>query len=65
MRTSIGGALDYRQLAEMNRPTDPVALNEEARRLNAQGLKPRDISSHLGLHIEVVMRALNEKQGAA
>lgn len=56
----IGGALDYRQLAQVHKPADP---STEIRSLHAQGLKPRDIASHLGLHIDIVLRAI--KAGAA
>jgi hypothetical protein len=56
----IGGALDYRQLAQLHKPADPSA---EIRRLHGEGLKPRDIASHLGLHIDIVLRAI--RQGAA
>lgn len=56
-RTVIGGALDYRKLAELHRPADPSA---EIRNLHSEGLKPRDIASHLGVHIDIVLRALGQ-----
>ena len=56
----IGGVLDYARLAQQHKPTDPVALAAEIQRQHAQGLKPRDIASHLAVHIDVVLRALHK-----
>lgn len=42
-------ALDYRHRAEQHRPTDPVALAREVRRLSTQGLTERDIGQTLRL----------------
>ena len=56
----MGVALDYARLSQLHRPTDPGAFAAEIRRLNAEGLKPRDIASHLGMQIDVVLTALRE-----
>lgn len=54
----IGGTINYAELAQQHKPKDPSALAQEVRRLSAEGLKPRDIASHLGLHIDLVLMAL-------
>jgi hypothetical protein len=59
-RATIGGALNYRQLAELNRPADPSA---QIQRMHSEGLTPRDIASHLGVHIDIVLRALRTETG--
>lgn len=56
----IGGALDYARLARLHKPADPAALAAEIQRQHAQGLKPRDIASHLAVHVDVVLRALSK-----
>lgn len=48
-------ASDYRLRAATHRPTDPVALQREVRRLRAAGLKPRDIAQALRLGIGQVL----------
>ena len=52
--------LDYAKLAQRHRPAEPAAMGDEIRRQAANGLKPRDIASHLGLHIDVVLRELRQ-----
>lgn len=54
----------YDLLAQQHRPNDPAALSQEVRRLSAAGLKPRDIASHLALHIDIVLRMLLEQTPA-
>lgn len=56
----IGGVLDYRLLAQRHRPADPSAIGAEIRRQASQGLKPRDIASALGVHIDIVLRELHQ-----
>jgi transposase-like protein len=51
-------AYDWRQLADLHRPTDEAAIGAEIRRLYQTGLKPRDISSALRLDISTVIQAL-------
>lgn len=58
--TRIGGALDYAKLAQHHRPADPAALAGEIRRQASQGLKPRDIASAIGVHIDIVLRELRQ-----
>lgn len=53
----IGGQLDYAKLAQLHMPADPSA---QIQRLHSDGLKPRDIASQLGLHIDIVIRALRQ-----
>jgi hypothetical protein len=57
-RASIGGALDYRRLAELHKPADAAAIAAEIRRLHGDGLKPRDISIALRISLETVLAAL-------
>lgn len=49
--TTIGGVLDYARLAQIHRPSDPVALAEEVRRLSASGLSPTDIAAALRIDL--------------
>lgn len=55
---NIGGIMDYSRLAQMNRPSDPVALRDEVRRLNATGLTAVDISVALRLDPSAVREML-------
>jgi hypothetical protein len=57
---SIGGALDYRRLAELHRPEDPQAIAKEIRRLHASGLKAGDIAAALGIAVEQINRVISE-----
>jgi DNA-binding NarL/FixJ family response regulator len=61
----IGGVLDYRLLANLHRPSDPVALKLEVIRLSASGLKARDIAQALQLSWVAVEQMLREEQRAA
>jgi hypothetical protein len=61
---SIGGALDYRRLAELHKPRDELILADEARKLRAQGLTDRDIGSVLRLD-QTAVRRLIGREGAA
>lgn len=56
----IPGKLDYTKLAQRHRPADPEAIGAEIRRQAAQGLKPRDIASAIGVHIDIVLRELRQ-----
>ena len=47
----IGGALDYRILAEMNRPKEADAMRQEVLRLASSGLTAQDI--HTALRIDL------------
>ena len=61
-RPNVGGTLDMSasaQLAEMHRPTDPMALAAEIRRLHASGLTARDIATALRLAPDSVINLLN------
>jgi hypothetical protein len=61
-RPNVGGTLDmsaYAQLADLNRPTDPIALATEIRRLHASGLTARDIATALRLAPDVVINLLD------
>jgi hypothetical protein len=53
------GAYDFRDL---HRPTEPAAIAAAIRRLQQQGLKPRDIADSLRLDLSAVLEAL---RGAA
>jgi len=60
-RAKIGGTLGmsaYAQLAQLHRPTDPVALAAEIRRLHSSGLAARDIAVALRLAADVVANTL-------
>lgn len=56
----IGGILDYAKLAQHHRPAYPAALAEKIRRQASQGLKPQDIASAIGVHIDIVLRELGQ-----
>ena len=43
-------------------PAEPLRLADEARRLSATGMKPRDIAAALNLHIETVLLALRQPE---
>jgi hypothetical protein len=65
-RTNIGGTLGmsaYAQLAQLHRPTDPVALAAEIRRLHISGLTARDIAVALRLESDAVNNTLNTPDG--
>jgi orotate phosphoribosyltransferase-like protein len=49
---------DYTERAELHRPKDAETLRREVRRLNAQGLKARDIADSLRMSIEDVIAIL-------
>jgi hypothetical protein len=60
-RTNIGGVLDmaaYAQLAQLHRPTDPLALAAEIRRLHRSGLTAQDIATALRLAPDTVVNTL-------
>ena len=60
-RSSIGGTLDmsaYARLARQDRTTEAGALVAEIRRLARTGLKPRDISEALRVHVDQVNAVL-------
>ena len=52
-------AYDWTHLAQMHRPTGPIAIAAAVRQLAAQGLKPHDISATLHLGIAAVNQALS------
>jgi hypothetical protein len=58
-------AYDWRQLAELHRPTGPDAIGAEIRRLRAQGLKPHDIAEALRIGVSAVVQALAENGATA
>lgn len=45
-------------LANQHRPSDPVAIASEIRRLHASGLTPRDVSVALRIDMGAVLEAL-------
>jgi len=60
-RIAIDSGLDYIGLAQIHRPTDPLALAAEIRRLRKhEHLTPRDISVALRLDIAAVLNALHD-----
>lgn len=59
---SIGGALDYRLLAEQHRPQSDDALRDEVQRLASTGLTAVDISVALRLDLAVVREWLAGSQ---
>jgi hypothetical protein len=60
-RKTIGGALDYRVLAELHRPRDDAALAAECRRLAAIGLRARDVATALRLDLGEVLAILKQQ----
>lgn len=54
----IPGGLDWRLLADMHRPTDPVAMASEIRRLATSAFNARDIAVALKLDVAYVLEAL-------
>jgi hypothetical protein len=54
----MGDQLEYDRRANANRPTDPAAIAAEVVRLNATGLKIRDISDALKIPANEVARIL-------
>jgi hypothetical protein len=52
---------DWRDLATLHRPRDAELLAREARRLHADGLKPRDVSAALKLPLGDVLAAIVAK----
>ena len=62
MTSNVGGTLDmsaYAQLAQLHRPTEPIALAAEIRRLHESGLTARGIATALRLAPHVVINMLN------
>lgn len=55
---SIGGALDYQKLANLNRPQSIEALTAEVKRLHGLGLSALDISVALRVGIDSVREML-------
>lgn len=63
---SIGGNLNYAALAQVHRPTDPMALRAEVRRLAAsQRLTAVDIATALNLNLVQVREMLGDGDKAA
>jgi hypothetical protein len=50
---SMNTAVDYEAQATEFKPTDPDQLRREVKRLQLQGLFPRDIGQALGIHPEL------------
>ena len=63
----VGGKLDYRVLAELNKPTEPEVLASEVRGLAGKGLTAVDISTALRIDLAQVrsMLAATAQEGAA
>lgn len=57
-RRTIGGVLDYRQLAELNRPVNETVLRSAAVELRSRGLTEYDIGVALGLDPAAISRLL-------
>ena len=55
------GLVDWRQMADKHRPTDPQVLAAEIRRLYGTNLKARDIAIALRLDLAVVLDALKDQ----
>lgn len=56
---NIGGALNYARLAQLNRPSNPQALQAEVRRLaTSQKLTATDISTALRIDLAQVRQML-------
>ena len=54
----IAGRLDYRALAEMNRPSDPAKIAAEIFRLHEGGLTTNDISMALRMPLDTVINII-------
>lgn len=69
MTRNIPGSLDWRILAASKGPTPlddsrgltELSVTERVRILSAQGLRPRDISSMLHIHPQMVLLLLAEQ----
>jgi hypothetical protein len=64
MTRTISGKLDlaaYERLAKQHRPKDAESLAEVARRLRRAGHSDRYISKLLGLPLDVVTKAIEER----
>lgn len=60
--SAIGGAMThaaYALLAQRHRPQEPHVMAAEVRRLHADGLTPRDISTALQLPMDEVINTIN------
>lgn len=64
-RSSIGGLLDYRVLANFHRPVDHAAVVQEVQRLHRNGLPLRDIGAALGLDHIAVLEILGPQEAVA
>ena len=53
-RSNIGGLLDYRKLADLNKPKDEATLRAAAIELRSRGLTDRDVAEALGLSTDAV-----------
>lgn len=60
-RPTIGGALDYRKLADLNRPHDELTLRAAAVDLRSRGLTDQDIGAALNLDPTAVRRLLRQE----
>lgn len=58
-------ALDWRRLAELNRPTDEASLSRAAAALADRGLSERDIADALRINPGAVRRLLTLDHGTA
>ena len=61
VKVTVGGSLglaEYAALAQLHRPTDPVALAAEIHRLHRSGLTARDIAVALRLAPDAVANTL-------
>ena len=57
-RKTIGGALDYARLANLNRPKDPARVASEIHRLHGEGLTALDIAGALRMRLDAVIGVL-------
>jgi hypothetical protein len=57
-RAAIGGATDWRTLADQHRPSGADEIGAEIRRLRSTGLTARDISVLLRIALPAVLEAL-------
>lgn len=63
MTRSIGGALDYRALSELNKPKDVEGMREAARELARSGLTEHGIAAALKLNVQIVREMLGPPHG--
>ncbi len=56
------GQLEWTRLAEAHKPSDPMAVAREVRRLHAESLSAVDISEALGIALPAVLEMIQRGQ---